>query len=79
MLLAIVSLHAFDGHVLWRHSAPDAARGWAMLAAVLLFLSFDEVASVHERLGALGKALSMGSGRCSYRSGPCWRPCRCAR
>jgi hypothetical protein len=54
MLLAVVSLHAFDGYVRLRGSKPLAARGWSMLAAVLLFLSFDEVGSLHERLGDLG-------------------------
>jgi hypothetical protein len=61
MLLALLSLHAFDGYVLLRRSAPGAARGWIMLAAVLLFLSFDEVGSIHERLGTLSRALSLGT------------------
>lgn len=61
MLLAVVSLHAFDGHALLRRREPDAAKGWALIAAVLLFLSADEVGSLHERLALLGRALGLGT------------------
>lgn len=61
MLLALLSLHAYDGYALLRRSEPGAARGWMLLAAVLLFLSFDEIGSIHERLGQLSRALSLGS------------------
>jgi hypothetical protein len=61
MLLAVVSLHAFDGHVLLRRREPGAATGWALIAAVLLFLSADEVSSIHERLGWLAPALGLGT------------------
>jgi hypothetical protein len=61
MLLAMVSLHAYDGYALLRQREPGAARGWAMLAAVLLFLSADEVGSIHERLSHLGKVIGLGS------------------
>jgi len=61
MLLAVVSLHAFDGYALLRRSEPGAARGWALIAAVLLFLSADEVGSIHERLAQVGRALGLGT------------------
>jgi hypothetical protein len=49
-LLLIASLHAFDGFKRWRESEPLAARGWLALSAVLLLLSADEIASIHERV-----------------------------
>jgi hypothetical protein len=61
MLLAVMSLHAFDGHALLRRREPGAAKGWALLAAVLLFLSADEVGSIHEQLGDWGEALGLGT------------------
>lgn len=61
MLLAVVSLHAYDARARLRQRQPGAARGWALIAAVLLFLSADEVGSIHERLAMLGRHLGLGS------------------
>ena len=61
MLLAVVSLHASDGHTLLRRRDPGAASGWALIATVLLFFSADEVGSIHERLSLVGAALGFGT------------------
>ena len=61
MLLALLSLHALDGHALLRRCAPGAAKGWAMIGAVLLFLSADEVGSFHERLASFSDSLGLGA------------------
>ncbi len=61
MLLAVLSLHAYDGHVMLRAREPGAATGWALIAALLLFLSADEVGSFHERLAGWSEALGLGS------------------
>ena len=48
-LLAIAAIHAFDGWGWFRSTRPRVARGWAALAIILLILSADELASLHER------------------------------
>jgi hypothetical protein len=52
ILLLIVSLHAFDGFLLWRARKPLAAAGWAIISAVLSVLSLDEIGTLHERAWA---------------------------
>lgn len=54
MLLALTSVHAFDGYARERVRSPASARGWALIALVLLALSADEIGSLHERVGLLG-------------------------
>jgi hypothetical protein len=49
MLLLTGALHAFDGFG-DTDNRPGARRGWLVLSAMLLALSFDEVASLHEFL-----------------------------
>lgn len=52
MLLLLLGLHAYDGAAANRGSAPRAARAWSVLTLVLVLLSADELASLHERLPA---------------------------
>lgn len=51
MLLLLAALHAADRAAHLRPEQSRVARGWAALAATLLVLSFDEIASLHERIG----------------------------
>lgn len=60
VLLALIALHALDGRTLYRSVAPHVSRAWATIAAIMLFLSADEVGSLHERLTGLGKAAGIG-------------------
>lgn len=60
MLLLLIALHAWDGVARHRATAPRVARAWAAISAILVFLSFDELASLHERLMDLGVALGLG-------------------
>lgn len=62
-LLMLVAVHAFDGHVRQAGRDPAAARGWAWIALVLLALSADELASLHERVGLYGASVGFGSWR----------------
>jgi len=50
MLLLIAGLHAFDGYL--RHRATHAliAHGWLAFSVLMVILSMDEVASLHERI-----------------------------
>ncbi|HEU4620386.1 MAG TPA: hypothetical protein VFV10_20295, partial [Gammaproteobacteria bacterium] len=50
MLLLLSAVFALDGW-LCEEKRPAQRRGWLALAGVLLVLSFDEVASVHEAIG----------------------------
>jgi hypothetical protein len=59
MLLFVLALNAWSAG-LARRSA-RASRAWASIGFILLFLSADEVGSMHERLGILGDALGVGS------------------
>lgn len=61
MLLALASVHAFDGYARERLRSPASALGWALIAVVLLALSADEVGSLHERVGVSGRLLGIGS------------------
>ncbi|MCL6285279.1 hypothetical protein M3P21_17255 [Ruegeria sp. 2012CJ41-6] len=60
-LLAVIALHAMDGHTLFRSVAPRVARAWVLIASVLLFLSADEIGSLHERLSGIGRSMGVGS------------------
>ncbi|WP_299819444.1 hypothetical protein [uncultured Jannaschia sp.] len=60
-LLAACAFFASDGYARFRHDDRPAARAWLAIAAILLFLSADEIGSLHERLSLLGKALNLGS------------------
>ncbi|WP_226628962.1 hypothetical protein [Alloyangia pacifica] len=60
-LLALIALHALDGHTLYRSDRPKLARAWVQIGAVLLFLSADEIGSIHERLAGVGEAIGIGS------------------
>ncbi|MBK8908314.1 MAG: hypothetical protein IPM60_10510 [Rhodospirillales bacterium] len=59
MLLALAGIHALDGYAAHRHQDARVARGWLVLALVLFILSMDEVASVHERVSFIGKAIGV--------------------
>jgi hypothetical protein len=53
MLLVLAAFLAFDGFF-DRAKPPAEQRGWLALGLALLLLSFDEIASLHEYLSALG-------------------------
>src|SRR5215510_4600692 len=50
MLLLLGALHAADGYFRLRHTNLKAALAWCVIAGMLLALSADEVASLHERV-----------------------------
>ncbi|MDJ1008313.1 MAG: hypothetical protein QNJ13_10865 [Paracoccaceae bacterium] len=60
-LLALAAFLAAEAASRHRESDPALARGWAILAGLLLFLSADEIGSLHERLGLLGGTLGLGA------------------
>ena len=49
-LLLLASLHAADGFFRLRQTHPKAAFAWCVIAGMLLFLSADEIACLHERI-----------------------------
>lgn len=55
MLMLLAAVFAYDGYAA-RDKAARERRGWLALAVLLLVLSFDEVASLHEYLSAKGTA-----------------------
>lgn len=59
-LLALIALHALDGQTLYQSDRPRLARAWTLIAFVFLFLSLDEVGSLHERLTGVSYALGLG-------------------
>lgn len=59
LLLAMASVHAFDGYTRDRLHNRSAARGWILIALLLAALSLDEIGSVHERLGVLANHLGI--------------------
>jgi hypothetical protein len=59
MLLLLAAAHAADGYFFRRESAPRLAYAWAGLSFILLCLSADEVASLHERVGNFGGWLAL--------------------
>jgi hypothetical protein len=50
MLLLLGSLHAADGYFRLRHTNLAAALAWCVIAGMLLYLSADEIGSIHERI-----------------------------
>jgi hypothetical protein len=60
ILLAAAALFATDGHARLADRDARAARGWLLVAGLLLFLSADEIGSLHERLGLVGMAWGIG-------------------
>lgn len=63
-LLALIALAAGDGARRARSVARGTSGAWAALAGVFIFLSADEVASLHERISLMGMA--DGTGRWFY-------------
>ncbi len=61
MLLLLLSLLAYDGHASYKTTSPRLAQAWAVIASILVFFSLDEIGSLHERLGTLGKKLHVGT------------------
>jgi hypothetical protein len=59
MLLLLAAAHAADGYFFRRKSAPRLAYAWAGLSFILVCLSADEVASLHERVGDFGGWLAL--------------------
>jgi len=64
VLLALIALCACDGASRTESKKAGTAGAWAALAAVFLFLSADEVGSLHERISIAGEA--DGTGRWLY-------------
>jgi len=60
-LLAAAALFASDGWGRLRKHDADAGRAWLVIAAILIFLSADEVGSLHERLAMRSEAEGLGS------------------
>lgn len=60
LLAAAAAAHAVTGWL--RRRAGEAAAGWFVVAAFLAVLSLDDLASLHERLDAVGRALGAGEG-----------------
>jgi hypothetical protein len=54
-VLLFLSLLAYDGYAFYRTRLPRVAHAWACVGCILVFLSLDEVGSIHERLGLLGR------------------------
>lgn len=59
-LLAASALLVSDGYCRLRDRNINGARAWLVLAAIILFLSADEIGSLHERLGMLGENSGIG-------------------
>ncbi len=50
MLLFLASLHAADGYFRLRQTNLKAGLAWWVIAAMLMFMSADEIGSLHERI-----------------------------
>ncbi|MBT8488180.1 MAG: hypothetical protein KJO65_05040 [Gemmatimonadetes bacterium] len=61
ILLMMLAFHAYDARVAEAKSSSQVGRAWTILASIFLFLSADEVGSIHERLSLLGSAIGVGS------------------
>ena len=61
MLLAIAGLYALEARARLLASAPRVAQGWGLFGAVLLFLSLDEIGSLHEEIAMVSEALGLGT------------------
>jgi len=55
ILLFLASLHAADGYFRLRKTHLRTALAWCVVSAMLLFLSADEIGSIHERIKDLLK------------------------
>ena len=60
-LLALAGLYALEARARLRASDPGAAMGWGAFGCVLLFLSADEIGSLHEELAMVSEALGLGT------------------
>jgi len=61
ILLLMLAVHAYDVGVAERARSASVAGAWTILAAILLFFSADEIGSLHERMGMLGRPFGLGS------------------
>ncbi|HMQ93715.1 MAG TPA: hypothetical protein PKA33_11865 [Amaricoccus sp.] len=61
ILLLMLAVHAYDVGVAERARSPSVAGAWTILAAILVFFSADEIGSLHERMGMLGRPFGLGS------------------
>ena len=59
VLLFMLACHSYDAGAAAYDRAPRIARAWMIIAAILLFLSADEIGSLHERLSLLGHFLGV--------------------
>ena len=60
ILLFMLALHAYDAGRAQRQRAPQIAAAWTTMAAIFLFLSADEMGSLHERISGLSMSLGLG-------------------
>jgi len=61
ILLLMLAVHAHDAGVAERGRSESVARAWTTLAGILLFFTIDEIGSLHERMGMLGRPFGLGS------------------
>jgi len=59
VLLFMLACHSYDAGAAEYDRAPRIARAWMIIAAILLFLSADEIGSLHERLMLFGNFLGV--------------------
>jgi len=59
VLLFMLACHSYDAGAAAYDRAPKVARAWMIIAAILLFLSADEIGSLHERLSLFGNFLGV--------------------
>lgn len=59
VLLFMLACHSYDAGAAEYDRAPRIARAWMIIAAILLFLSADEIGSLHERLSFFGNFLGV--------------------
>ena len=57
VLLFMLACHSYDAGAAAYDRAPKVARAWMIIAAILLFLSADDIGSLHERLSLFGNFL----------------------
>ena len=55
----MLACHSYDAGAAAYDRAPKDARAWMIIAAILLFLSADEIGSLHERLSLFGNFLGV--------------------
>lgn len=61
VLLLMLAVHAYDVGMAERARSATVAGAWAILSGILLFFSADEIGSLHERMGMLGRPFDLGS------------------